>query len=60
MEVEDLIRKEVLSKKGNYVKFMKPKERMSAKGLDPSAKSYDNVIDYVQAAMCAYEAGQNP
>ena len=60
VEVEDLIRKKVLSKKGNYVKFMKPKERMSAKGLDPSAKSYDNVIDYVQAAMCAYEAGQTP
>jgi len=60
VEVEDLIRKKILGKKGNYVKFMKPKERMSAKGLDPSAKSYDNVIDYVQAAMCAYEAGQTP
>lgn len=60
VEVEDLIRKKILSKQGNYVKFLKPKERMSAKGLDPSAKSYDNVIDYVQAAMCAYEAGQTP
>jgi adenine-specific DNA methylase len=60
VEVEDLIRKKILNKKGNYIKFLKPKERMNAKGLDPSAKMYENVIDYVQAAMCAYEAGQTP
>lgn len=59
VEVEDLLRSKVLEKRGQYVRIMKPEERSRAKGLRPDAKSYDFVIDYIQAAMHAYESGQS-
>ena len=59
VEIEDLLRSKVLEKRGQYVRIMKPEERSRAKGLRPDAKSYDFVIDYIQAAMHAYESGQS-
>ena len=59
VEVEELIRRKVMKKKGDYVIVLKPQDRAREKGLNPDAKSFDNVLDLVQAAMCAYEVGKS-
>lgn len=59
VEVEDLIRRKILEKKGDYVKFLKPQDRAKNKGLRTDVKEYDTVIDLVQAAMFSYAEGQS-
>jgi hypothetical protein len=39
--------------------MLTPKERFQKGALKPTAKSYDWDIDYVQAAMHAYDTGQS-
>jgi adenine-specific DNA methylase len=59
VEVEDLIRDKMLEKRGEFVKIRKPQDRFREKGAKVDAKSYDHIIDYVQAAMHAYEEGKS-
>lgn len=59
VEVDKLISDKVMEKKGDFVRILKPQDRARVKGLDAGAKSYGNVLDLVQAAMCAYDAGKS-
>jgi len=59
VEVDDLMRCKIMEKKGDFVRMLKPQERARGKGLNPDVKSYDNVLDLVQSAMCAYDAGKS-
>lgn len=59
IEVEDLIRRKVLEKKGDYVKFLRPQDRAKSRGLRTDVKEYENIVDLVQAAMFAYSEGQS-
>lgn len=59
VEVEDLIRRKLLSKKGDYVTFLKPQERAKDRGLRTDVKEYDTIVDLVQAAMFAYSEGKS-
>lgn len=59
VEVEDLIRDKLLEKRGSFIKIKKPQERFRDKAAKVDAKSYDHIIDYVQAAMYAYEEGKS-
>jgi len=55
----DLIPHKILQKKGTNVRILKPKERFQKGGLKPTAQAYNWDIDYVQAAIHAYEVGQS-
>lgn len=59
VDIDDLIRRKIMEKKGDFVRILKPQERARSKGLNPDAKSYDSVLDMVQSAMCAYDAGKS-
>lgn len=59
VEIDDLMRLKIMEKKGDFIRILKPQERARSKGLNPEAKSYDSVLDMVQSAMCAYDAGKS-
>lgn len=59
IEVEELIRRKLLQKKGDYVKFLTPWDRAKNRGLRTDVKEYDSIVDLVQAAMYAYSEGQS-
>jgi len=59
VDIDDLMRRKIMEKKGDFVRILKPQERACSKGLNPDAKSYDSVLDMVQSAMCAYDAGKS-
>lgn len=59
VEIEDLIRRKILQKKGDNVTLLKPQERAKGKGLRTDVKEYDTIIDLVQAAIYAYSEGQS-
>lgn len=59
VDIDDLMRRKIMEKKGDFVRILKPQERARSKGLNPDAKSYDSVLDMVQSAMCAYDAGKS-
>lgn len=56
---KELIPRGLLRKKGKYVILQKAKERFQKGDLDPTDKSYDWDVDYVHAAIHAYEQGQS-
>lgn len=59
IEVEELIRRKLLQKRGDYVTFLTPWDRAKKKGLRTDVKEYDSTIDLVQGAMYAYSEGQS-
>lgn len=54
---KELIPHRVLEKKSNNVKLLTPKERAQKGQLDPAKRGYDWDLDYVQAAIQAYDHG---
>ena len=54
---KELMPHKVLEKKSNNVRLLTPKERAQKGHLEPTKKSYDWDIDYVHAAVHAYENG---
>ena len=58
VEIDDLMRRKSWKKAISYASS-KPQERARSQGLNPEAKSYDSVLDMVQSAMCAYDAGKS-
>jgi len=57
VDVDDLIKKKVLEKKGNDVIIQTPAKRFRNKGLKAGLDSYKRDLDYVQASLYAYELG---
>ena len=58
VDMDDLVRAKVIEKKGKYVILVKPTDRFRDKGLKAGADSYKWDLDYVYAAMYAYEIGK--
>ncbi len=54
--IDDLKRKYILERKSNNVRIMRPRERARKGGIKAGAQQYKWDIDYVHAAMLAYEA----
>ena len=59
VDVDELISHGVITKKGNNIALAKPNERARKGKLRPDAKTYPWDLDYVQAAIHAYEVGQS-
>lgn len=55
----DLMTGNILKKKGQYVVLVKPEDRFRKGKLKADAKSYSSDIDYVHAAIHAYQTGQS-
>lgn len=53
----DLMARKVLEKKGKNVRLITPAERAQKGHLDPAKRQYDWDLDYVQAAIQAYDNG---
>ncbi|MDO9538355.1 MAG: DUF1156 domain-containing protein [Thermoplasmata archaeon] len=56
---KDLIAHKILEKKGNNVRMLKPGERFQKGAIKPTATSYNWDVDYVHAAIHAYDTGQS-
>ncbi|MBA3046421.1 MAG: DUF1156 domain-containing protein [Candidatus Thermoplasmatota archaeon] len=56
---KDLIAHKILEKKGNNVRMLKPGERFQKGAIKPTAISYNWDVDYVHAAIHAYDTGQS-
>ena len=56
---KELISRKIVEKKGNNIIILKPDERFRKGTIKADGKSYNWDIDYVQAAIHAYETGQS-
>lgn len=54
---KELIPRRLIEKRGNNVRLLTPAERFKKGGLDPTKKDYAWDVDYVHAAIHAYETG---
>jgi len=59
VDIDDLIHYGVVLKKGNNISLSTPRDRARKGKLRPDAKTYPWDLDYVQAAIHAYEVGQS-
>jgi len=59
INIDDLIHHGVVLKKGNNIALSKPGDRARKGKLRPDAKTYPWDLDYVQAAIHAYDVGQS-
>ena len=59
VDVDELISHGVITKKGNNIALVKPDERIRKGNLRLDSKTYQWDLDYVQAAIHAYEVGQS-
>ena len=57
VDLEELKRRKLVEKSGEYVALLGPEQRVRKSGFDPDAKQYDSVIDGLHAALWWHKEG---
>lgn len=57
VDLEDLKRRKLVEKSGEYLTLLSPEQRARKNGFDPDARQYDTVIDGLHAALWWHKEG---